>query len=213
MLLYGYWRSSAAYRVRIALNLKGMRYEQRSINLVKGEQRSGEYLSLNPQGRVPTLCVDDTALSQSLSIIEWLDETIPMPPLLPGTALERARVRALAQLVACEIHPPCNLNVKAFFTKVFGHSDDEWMKWYHHFIHAGFKALEGRLAEEKETGVFCHGHFPTMADICLVPQVYNAKRFGVDLSKYPTVRKINKLCLLQTSFMRASPEKQTDAVY
>jgi len=207
MTLYDYFRSSAAYRVRIVLNLKGKPYEQQSVHLVHGAQRAPEYLTLNPQGLVPTLVNRGRALTQSLAIIEYLEEAYPNPPLLPKTLEERARVRALANLIACEIHPLDNLRVKEYVTKVLGHTDEEWMTWYHHFIHEGFKPLEILLAEDKETGIFCHGESPTVADVCLVPQVFNARRFSVDLSAYPTIRRINDACLVLPAFQQAAPEK------
>jgi len=210
IILYDYFRSSSAYRVRIALNLKGIVYKKQSVNLLKGEQRHLKYLRVNPQGLVPTLVIGDTVLAQSLAILEFLEETYPEPPLLPKTPEERVRVRAMANLIACEIHPLDNLRVKGYLMGVLGHIEKEWMRWYHHWIHEGFKSLEARLANQKETGTFCHGEAPTIADVCLIPQVSNANRFAVDLNSYPTICKINSACLEIPAFQNAAPENQPD---
>ncbi len=210
--LYGYFRSSAAYRVRIALNLKGLAYEQAPVNLVKGEQRSGDNLARNPQGLVPVLVTDDsTQLTQSLAICEYLDEHHPEPPLLPADAEGRARVRSLAQLIACEIHPLNNLKVLKYLVRELKVDDDAKLAWYRHWIAEGFSALEARLANEPGTGTFCHGDTPTLADICLVPQVFNAERFECDLSAYPTLQRITKRCRELETFARAAPGEQPDA--
>lgn len=210
--LYGYFRSSAAYRVRIALNLKGLDYDQVPVNLVKGEQSSGDHLARNPQGLVPSLAIDDSlALNQSLAICEYLDEVYPEPALLPANALERAQVRSLAQLVACEVHPLNNLRVLKYLVSQLGVDEAAKLAWYHHWIAEGFTALEATLSAAPRTGDFCHGDTPTLADICLVPQVYNAERFECDLSAYPTIQRIVANCRSLPAFEKAAPEAQPDA--
>lgn len=212
MKLYGYFRSSAAYRVRIALNLKGLAYEQVAVNLVNGEQRGGDNLARNPQGLVPTLEPDDdTRLTQSLAICEYLDERYPDPPLLPSDAEGRARVRALAQAVACDIHPLNNLKVLRYLTGELGIGEEAKLAWYRHWIRSGFDALETLLAGSPATGAFCHGDAPTLADVCLVPQVFNARRFECDLSNYPTLRRITEHCDTLDVFRHAAPDMQPDA--
>ncbi|MDI5919374.1 maleylacetoacetate isomerase [Halomonas sp. LR5S13] len=210
--LYGYFRSSAAYRVRIALNLKGLAYDQVPVNLVKGEQRTEANVARHPQGLVPTLETDDgVQLIQSLAICEFLDEVHPEPPLLPADAEGRARVRALAQLVACEIHPLNNLRVLKYLVGELGVDDDTKLAWYRHWIIEGFDALETLLKRELGTGDFCHGDTPTLADLCLVPQVFNAERFACDLSAYPTIQRITANCRALPAFRQAAPEAQPDA--
>jgi maleylacetoacetate isomerase len=209
--LYGYFRSSAAFRVRIALNLKGIRYEQASVHLRRNEQSAPDYLALNPMGLVPALEDDGQIFMQSLAIIEYLDETHPEPPLLPGHPADRARVRALAQIVACDIHPIDNLRVLLFVKHELGHDDAAVERWYNHWIVQGFNGLERILAEDGQSGEFCHGDEPTLADICLVPQVINAQRFKLDLAPYPTIRRIFANCLTLPAFDRALPAKQPDA--
>ena len=212
MKLYGYFRSSAAYRVRIALNLKGLAPEATSLHLVKGQQRASDYLALNPQGLVPALVTDEgKVLTQSLAIIDWLEETHPEPPLLPADALGRARVRGLALAIACDIHPLNNLRVLNYLTNTLGVSDEQKNGWYRYWIDTGFEALERRLVSERETGRFGHGDAPTLADICLVPQVWNARRFKIDLSPYPTITRIDAMCQAVPAFADAAPEKQPDA--
>ena len=212
MKIYGYFRSSAAYRVRIALNLKGLAPEALSLHLAKGQQRASDYLALNPQGLVPALVTDEGGvLTQSLAIIDWLDETHPEPPLLPSDALGRARVRGLAQAIACDIHPLNNLRVLNYLTNTLGISDDQKSGWYRYWIDTGFEALEQRLAREPDTGRFCHGDTPTLADICLVPQVANSHRYKMDLSPYPTIVRIDAACLALPAFAAAVPDKQPDA--
>lgn len=213
MKLYTYFRSSAAYRVRIALNLKGITAEYRYVHLVKdgGQQHKPEYLAINPQGRVPALVDDGHILTQSLAIIEYLEEIYPQPPLLPKDALGRARVRALAQVVACDIHPVDNQRVLKYLEKEFGADEAARHQWYRHWIIEGFNALEKLLAANPATGEFCHGDQPTLTDICLVPQVSNAKRFSVDLAPFPTITRINDRCLMLKPFADAAPEKQADA--
>ncbi|NNF50831.1 MAG: maleylacetoacetate isomerase [Gammaproteobacteria bacterium] len=211
--LYGYWRSSAAYRVRIALNLKGLEYEQAAVHLVRdgGEQRKPEYLALNPQGRVPLLEHDGVYLSQSLAIIEYLDEMFEQPPLLPSDAHGRARVRSLAQLVACDMHPLNNLGVLTYLKSELGADEEKVKDWYRHWIEVGFAALERRLESEDATGDYCHGARPGIADLCLVPQVYNARRFNVDMSGYPRIADIDAACMTLSAFQQAAPERQPDA--
>ncbi|MGP9576071.1 maleylacetoacetate isomerase [Halomonas sp. AOP42-D2-25] len=212
MKLYGYFRSSAAYRVRIALNLKGLAYTQAPVNLVKGEQRSGANLARHAQGLVPVLETDEGAqLTQSLAICEYLDERHPDPALLPANATGRARVRALAHVVACEIHPLNNLKVLKYLVGELGVDDDAKLAWYRHWISEGFDALEAMLTAENGTGAFCHGDTPTLADICLVPQVFNAERFECDLSTYPTIRRIAERCNDLEAFQKAAPGEQPDA--
>jgi maleylacetoacetate isomerase len=211
--LYSYWRSSAAYRVRIGLNLKGLPYEIVPVHLVRsgGEQHTPGYREINPQELVPVLCHGQRRMSQSLAILEYLDEVWPEPALLPATARERQRVRALAQLVACDIHPLNNLRVLQYFEREWNVPQPERDDWVRHWIATGFTALEALLAENPSTGDFCEGEFPTLADCCLVPQVYNARRFGVDLTPYPTIVRIEAACLALPAFQAAAPEQQPDA--
>lgn len=211
--LYSYWRSSAAYRVRIALNLKDLSYELLPVHLVRdgGEQRRPGYLALNPQGLVPVLEHDGVVLSQSLAIIEYLEEVFPDVPLLPADTLGRARVRSLAQVVACEIHPLNNLRVMNYLKGPLGLSAEAASDWYRHWLLEGFEALERRLAAEPETGRYCHGDRPGLADAFLVPQVYNARRFEISLSRYPRTEAIDAACLALPAFRDAAPERQPDA--
>ena len=211
MKLYNYFRSSAAYRVRIALNLKGIRPENVFIHLQKNEQRTAEYLKVNPQGLVPTLVDGDEVITQSLAIIEYLDETHPEPPLLPGTAADRARIRSLALTIACDIHPIDNLRVLRYLTGVLGVSEDDKNKWYEHWVREGLNALETQLAGHPRTGRFCHGDTPTLADICLVPQLANARRVNMDIEAFPTIARIEVACQALPAFADAAPMKQPDA--
>jgi maleylacetoacetate isomerase/maleylpyruvate isomerase len=209
--LYTYFRSSAAFRVRIALNLKRLAYEPVFVHLAKGEHRRPEYAELNPQALLPTLILDDgTRLTQSLAIIEWLDEKHPAPALLPKDALERARVRSLAFLVACEIHPLNNLRVLQHLKRALGQSQEQIDNWYRHWIADGLAKLEAELARPG-TGKFCHGDAPTMADCCLVPQIFNAKRYNSDLAPYPVTLRVFENCMKLEAFDRAQPSKQPDA--
>ena len=210
MRLYGYFRSSAAFRVRIALNLKGLAYEPRFVHLARGEHRQAEYGVLNPQGLVPALEDGGNLLTQSLAIIEYLEEKHPNPSLLPKDLLGRARVRSIALLIACEIHPLNNLRALQYLVNELGHSEQERDRWYQHWIHDGMAKLEGDLAGSR-SGRFCHGDAPTMADCCLVPQVFNAQRYKCDLSHAPTVMEIFDECMNLDAFQRAQPSRQPDA--
>jgi maleylacetoacetate isomerase len=209
--LYGFSRSSAAYRVRIALGLKGLSYDYVSIHLAKGEQYNPEYGSVNPQNLVPVLEDEGNLLYQSLAIIQYLEETHPEPRLIPVAPLERNRVRSLALIIACEIHPLNNTRVLNYLTGNLGLTEDQKREWYHHWVKTGFTALEKRLAAEPWTGRFCHGDTPGFADISLVPQVANANRFKVDLTAFPTIVRINAECLKLEAFKKAAPENQPDA--
>ena len=211
MKLYGFSRSSAAYRVRIALGLKGLSYDYVSIHLAKGEQYNPEYGSVNPQNLVPVLEDEGSLLYQSLAIIQYLEETHPQPRLIPAAPLERNRVRSLALIVACEIHPLNNTRVLNYLTGNLGLTEDQKREWYRHWVKTGFTALEKRLATEPWTGRFCHGDTPGFADISLVPQVANANRFKVDLTAFPTIVRINAECLKLEAFKKAAPENQPDA--
>ncbi len=213
MKLWGYWRSSAAYRVRIALNWKGLDVEHQSVHLVKngGEQHQAEYVALNPQQLVPTLfdVEEDLVLTQSLAIIEYLEECYPQSPLLPNNPQERALVRAMGLAVACEIHPLNNLKVLQYLTNELELDESSKNAWYHHWIHQGFSALEKQL--ERYAGQYCFGDSVTLADLCLIPQVYNANRFGVDLTGYPHIQRIWDNCHQLEAFIQAAPEHQADA--
>jgi maleylacetoacetate isomerase len=212
--LYSYFRSSAAYRARIALNLKGIAYEMASIHLTRGggQQHGAEFRAVNPQRRVPALALDKgETLIQSLAIIEYLDEIVPTPPLLPKDAHGRARARALAYAVACDIHPVNNLRVLLHLRDEFGAQDEARKAWSRHWIALGFAAIETTLARDKETGAFCHGDTPTLADICLIPQIANARRIQFDMSAYPTIARIEAVALAHPAFDAALPKNQPDA--
>jgi len=212
MKLYDYFRSSAAYRVRIALNLKGLAAERAFVHLRRGVQRGDDYLAVNPLGLVPALVTDaGDVLTQSLAIIEWLDETHAQPPLLPPDAAGRARVRALALAIACDIHPINNLRVLNYLTGTLGATEAQKNGWYRYWCDVGFEAMETQLAREKATGVFCHGGSPTIADVCLVPQLANARRVDLDLSPYPTLLRIEAACNALPAFSAAAPSRQPDA--
>ena len=211
MKLYGYFRSSAAFRVRIALNLKGLHYESAFVHLRRGDQREPSFLGINPQGLVPALETDGTVLVQSMPIIEYLDDTHPLPPLLPQDPKGRARVRALAAIVACDIHPLNNLRVLRYLLRPLGHDEAAVETWYNHWITEGFAALERLLGEDPQTGSFCHGDTPGLADIALVPQVFNAHRYpSLDLTAYPTILRIYRTCLKLEAFAAAHPDRQPD---
>ncbi|MCC6071690.1 maleylacetoacetate isomerase [Massilia sp. GCM10020059] len=214
MKLYTYFRSSAAYRVRIALNLKGLPYEAAPVHLLRsgGEQLQPAYRAVNPAAMIPSLALDNGAtLTQSMAIIEYLDEAHPAVPLLPADPLGRARVRALALTVACDIHPLGNLRVLKFLVHELKVSDDAKAAWSRHWITEGFVALEAMLAGSPETGRFCHGDTPTLADCCLVPQVFNALRFEVDMARFPTIARIHAACSELDAFAAAHPSKQPDS--
>lgn len=210
--LYGYWRSSAAYRVRIALNLKKLAYKQCSIHLVRGggEQHGDDYKQLNPNQLVPVLVDGEVKLNQSLAIIEYLDEVYPTTRLIPSDLQQRYLVKALAQDISVDIHPLNNLRVLQYLTNHLGVVDEEKQRWYHYWIDTGFSALEKRLSSTK--GRYCVGDDVTLVDVCLVPQVYNAKRFGVDLAPYPIIGEVTaSLCAIE-AFRLAEPERQPDAI-
>lgn len=209
--LYGYFRSSASYRVRIALNLKGLGYEQVSIHLARGKQYEPEFAAISPQNLVPVLEHDGKRLYQSLAIIDYLDEKFPPPPLLPKEPLARNRVRSLALISACEIHPLNNTRVLAYLGDTLKLTEEQKNAWYRHWVTTGFSALERRLSTEEETGKFCHGDAPGFADIVLVPQVANAVRYKVDLEPFPVIRRINENCLALEAFRKAMPQNQPDA--
>jgi maleylacetoacetate isomerase/maleylpyruvate isomerase len=208
--LYTYFRSSAAFRVRIALNLKGLAYQSQFVHLAKGEHLQPAYTAVNPQGLLPALEVDGALLAQSLAIMEYLDETHPQPALLPKDPLGRARARSLSLIVACEIHPLNNPRVLKYVKNTLGHSQDEVNVWYRHWIADGLAKLEAELGKPG-TGRHCHGDAPTMADCCLVPQIFNAQRFDCDLKSYPTVMRVFDACMRLDAFDRAQPGKQPDA--
>jgi maleylacetoacetate isomerase len=210
MKLFGFFRSSAAFRVRIALNLKGLAYEDAFIHLRRGDQRQPSYLGVNPQGLVPALEIDGETLIQSQAIVEYLDETHPEPPLLPPDAAGRARVRALAAIVACDIHPINNLRVLRYLSRPLGHDQAAIETWYNHWIASGFAALESLLAGDPRTGRYCHGDRPGLADIVLAPQVVNSERYQLDLSPYPTVARIHGECMKLDAFSAAHPSNQPD---
>lgn len=210
--LYTYFRSSAAYRVRIALELKGLAYQSVPTHLLRhgGEQHSAQYLARNPEGLVPTFVDEGQVFTQSLAIIEYLDEAYPEVALLPRTPIERARVRALALHIACDIHPLNNLRVLRYFAHTLDLSQAQRDTWYRHWIEVGFESLEQQLARSPHTGQCCHGDRPGLADCCLIPQVYNARRLDVDLTRYPTVERIAVHCNTLPAFLAAHPAQQPD---
>jgi maleylpyruvate isomerase len=212
LVLHDYFRSSSSIRLRAALNLKGLSYDQIAHHLRKGEQRDAAYLAINPQGLVPALVLEDGAvLTQSLAIIEYLDEIHPSPSLLPKSALDRARVRALAHAVALDIHPVNNLRVLAYLRSAFDANDDSISTWFRHWVAETFKPLEAMLVGDSRTGRFCHGDTPGLADLCLYAQVLNNSRFGVVMSPYPIISRIFEVCAIQPAFAAAAPDKQPDA--
>jgi len=204
LTLYTYFRSSASYRVRIALNLKGLDYEQRSVHLLRSEQSAPDFLRLNPQGRVPVL-------TQSLAIIEYLEERYPDPPLLPREPADRAYVRSLAQLIACDIHPLNNLRVQNYLREQFFVDDVACHIWMRHWIAEGLTAFEQRLREPGTAGPYCFNNRPTFADVCLIPQVFNARRVACDLTPCPAIVAIDSHCMRLPAFAKAAPENQPDA--
>jgi maleylpyruvate isomerase len=212
MRLHNFFRSSTSTRLRAALNLKGLDYEYVAYALRKGENRTAAYLGLNPAGLVPALELDDgTVLTQSLAIIEWLDETHPNPPFLPTDSAGRARVRSLAYMIACEIHPLNNLRVLNRLGAQFGAEEDAVTDWFSHWVTETFDAIEATLAESPQTGRFCHGDVPSLADICLYAQVWNNRRFSIPLQNWPTIAKIFGELDGITAFRNAAPPNQPDA--
>lgn len=211
MKLYSYFRSSASYRVRIALNLKRLPFEYVPVHLLRKDQLTDDYRKLNPDGLVPTLVDGDATLQQSLAIVEYLEETHPEPPLLPRDPADRAYVRAVALQFACEIHPLDNLRVLRYLVHELGVSEDAKNGWYRHWIETGFETLETRLSTDPRVGKLVFGDEPTMADLCLVPQVFNAHRFNVDTQRYPTIQRIYDYACGLDAFARAAPGVQSDA--
>ena len=212
MKLSTYFRSTAAYRVRIALNLKGIEHELVPVHLLRdgGEHKTEGYLSKNPDGLVPALENDGHVLAQSIAILEYLEETHPQPALLPEDPIDRAYLRGLAQSIACDIHPLNNLRVLQYLVNTLEASEEQKLAWYHHWVGSGFKGIEARLANDARTGLCCYGDTPTIADVCLIPQVYNAKRFNCPLDDYPTIMRINDHCLGLEAFDVSTPDKQPD---
>ncbi len=209
MRLYDYWRSSAAYRVRLALNFKGLAYEQIAVDLRQGAQRDPAFLALNPQALVPVLEDEGAVLTQSLPILNYLEERYPEPALLPKDLPGRCQSRAIAVAIACEMHPLNNLRVLQYLERELGLDEARRMAWYRHWIAEGFGPLEAMIAGS--AGAFCVGDAPSLADVCLVPQVYNARRYDCDLAPYPTIRRIDERCRRIDAFARAAPERQPDA--
>lgn len=212
MKLYTFFRSSAAFRMRIALNLKGIRYDPVFVSLPKMEHRKAEFAAVNPQQLVPALDTGKKVLIQSMAIMEYMDETQPTPPFLPKDPLARAYVRALSQIIACEIHPLNNVRVLKYLETELGHAEPARNKWYAHWVREGFTSIEDMLKREKQHGKFCFGDQPGMADICLVPQVFNAQRFNCPTGDYPTLMRIFEACMTMKAFQDAAPMKQGDAV-
>lgn len=212
-VLYGYFRSSAAFRARIALNLKGIAPELRFVHLRRdgGEQHKPEYEAINPLKLIPALVHDGHTITQSLAIIEYLDEIVPEPPIMPKDPLGRARVREIAYVIACDIHPVANLRVNQYIEKKLGADANAQISWQRHWIRTGFAALETMLSGSKETGRYCHGDTPSLADICLIPQVANARRVELDVSPYPTIVRIEQRALTHPAFAAALPKNQPDA--
>ena len=212
MILYGYFRSSAAFRIRIALNLKGLEFDTVLVNLSEGEHLSDEYRRINPQGRVPALVDDGVTLLQSPAIMEYLEESYPDPALLPDGAKPRARVRSIANIISCDIHPLNNLAVLNYLAGALNANEKLKSAWYQHWVAEGFNAVEKLLSDSSNTGDFCDGDRPGLADICLVPQVFNAQRFDCDLSLFPTIERIFNTCMALEAFDAAQPSKQPEAV-
>ncbi|WP_208539287.1 maleylacetoacetate isomerase [Algihabitans albus] len=210
-VLHNFFRSSTSFRVRATLNLKGLDYAYLPYALRKGEQRDSRHLALNPQGLVPTLETPQGPLAQSLAIIEWLEETNPEPPLLPSDPWARARVRSLAQAVALDIHPINNLRVLRYLSEVLGADEEAVAVWFRHWVSETFAPLEQRLSQEPETGQFCHGESPSLADICLAGQVLSNRRFSVSIADYPTIQRIFDACMALPAFEAAAPNNQPDA--
>jgi maleylpyruvate isomerase len=213
MKLYTYFRSSAAYRVRIALNLKELSYEAIPVHLLRGggEQLQEQYRSINPSGLVPAFQDDYLTLTQSMAILEYLEETYPQIPLMPKDPAGRARVRELAQIVACDIHPVNNLRVLRYLVRDLGLCEEVKTEWYRHWLVGGLEVLETHLARDPSSGPLCHGYNPTIADCFLVPQVFNATRHGIDVSVYPNIARVNEACVKLPAFIAAHPSNQPDA--
>lgn len=211
--LYSYWRSSACYRVRIALNLKGLPFQTMPVHLVRngGEQHSEAFKALNPQEMIPVLMHGGRMLRQSMAIIDYLDEIWTTNLLVPSIARDRQRVRAISEMIACDIHPLGNLRVLQYLETQFGADQAKRDEWSRHWIRVGFDAVEKVLEDNPSTGAYCEGDVPTLADCCLVPQAYNAVRFGIDLAEFPLIKRINDTCLALPAFDNARPEKQPDA--
>lgn len=212
-ILYGYWRSSASYRVRMALNLKGIAYEGRYVHLVRdgGQHLTPDYRAINPQGQVPTLVHGNRTLIQSMAILEYLEEVAPTPPLLPGDPDGRARVRGLCNVIACDTHPLNNLAVLKYLVGTLGVDEDAKTAWYRHWVARGLDAFERLLTGSDDTGRYCHGDTPTLADCCLLPQVYNARRFNCDESNWPEIVRICAELEAIPAVRDAAPENQPDA--
>ncbi len=213
MKLYSYFRSSASFRVRIALALKGLDYDYAPVHLLQGggQQFTADFKAMNPAALVPVLDDEGTVLTQSLAIIEYLEETRPEPPLLPGDAASRARVRAIALSIACEIHPLNNLRVLGYLNKTLGIAEEQRNAWYRHWVETGLATVEAMLAGDPRTGSCCHGDVPTLADVLLVPQIFNAQRFDCRLDHVPTVMRIHQHCLALPAFADSVPALQPDA--
>lgn len=212
MKLYSYFRSSASYRVRIALALKGIQYDFQGIHLRRNEQNASEFLGINPQGLVPALTTDNGAvLTQSLAIMEYLEELVPEPHLLPPGLADRAWVRALSQVVACDIHPVNNLRILQYLEKDLALDEEERNVWVRRWIDDGFAAMEKMLAGDSRARTYCFGNIPTLADICLVPQIFNGQRFSVEMARYPTLARVNSACMQLAAFQDQAPSKQPDA--
>ena len=211
--LYTYWRSSASYRVRMALNLKSIPYEQIPIHLVRdgGQQHQADYKQLNPQGLVPTLIHENQIITQSIAMLEYIEERFPQQALMPSDAFGRARVRSLANVIACDTHPINNLRVLNYLTGTLGHDEQTKLDWYRHWTALGLDAFEAMLASSDQTGRCCYGDEPTIADCCLLPQVYNARRFDCDESGWPEIRRIAAYLETIPAIADAAPENQPDA--
>lgn len=212
MKLYSFFQSSSAYRVRIALGIKDIKYDMEYINLTKGEQANPEYAAINPQMIVPTLIDNGNKISQSLAIMEYLEESYPLPHILPGDLLARAYVRELALIIACDISPLGNLKVRKYLAEPLGHDKEIQEKWIRHWIASGLAAFEEILANSKLSGRFCYSDSPTIADCCLIPQLFNARRFGCDVTPYTHIMRIEESCSQHPAFITAHPGKQVDAV-
>jgi len=211
MKIFGYFRSSAAFRLRIAMNFKGLSYDYNLVNLQSGDHLSDDFKRINPQGRVPAIDIEGNILTQSLAIIEYLDEVYPAPPLLPSDPIGKAKVRGIAGLIACDIHPLNNLAVLNYLRDQLTAEEEARLAWYRHWVKEGFDGLELILGANVETGQFCFGDTPTVADICLVPQVVNAKRFNCNLASYPEILRIFEECMSLSQFADADPMNQPEA--